>query len=540
MPNLTDQNGKKIVLGKLLGKGGEGAVYLINGDPNSVAKIYFPERTGYYEPRLSLMISNPPEDQTRKMSPPHISIAWPERNLFDGGKFTGYTMPLIQKAPDIFKIYALTMRRTEFPNFNWYHLHHVALNLAVAVNAYHAAGYVIGDLNAKNVKVHKTAMVTMIDTDSVQVRTAAGQVLRCPVGTPEFTAPELQGLRLDQYDRDNYHDAFALSVMIFLLLMEGYHPYTGAPVSPSISVNGPVYQYCIKNGIFPYQKNGQFIPPKNAPDFHCLHPDVQALFVRCFAGSFGKNRTNRPLPIEWYRTLYKAESELVKCNKGHMYFSGYGKCPWCKRDAFLTSVVIPVQKPAKPMPPLTPTQQPRPVRQTPIYSPPPATPRRVPMPVHKSNSGIKAALLLGGIATMGIIGYVLATTTPKPNPNVNVPYTNPAQASNSGAAAAAPGVTSTTFTSTASCPDAVQLLMSIGDVVTVTTGTSLRGHSEPSLTNESVIARYPYGERLSIIDGPACATSSSSAAYWMWLVQDSSGNSSWVAEGDTSMYFLQK
>ena len=539
MPNYTDQNGKKVVLGKELGKGGEGAVYLLSGDPNSVVKIYFPPKRAYYEPRLGVMIANPPEDQTRKLSPPHISISWPERCVYESGKFVGYTMPLIQKAPDIYKIYAPSMRRQEFPNFDWGHLHHVALNLAIAVNAYHAKGYIIGDLNSKNVKVHKNAMVTMIDTDSVQVKTPTGQVLRCPVGTPDFTAPELQGLKLDQYDRDEYHDAFALGVMIFMLLMEGYHPYTGAPVNPSISVPAPAYQYCIKKGIFPYKKNSQFKPPLNAPDFSSLHPEIQTLFIRCFDQSTGKNRTNRPLPIEWYRVLHKVESELVSCSKGHKYFSAYGRCPWCARanalSAISVSVPRPVVTPVSPKP-VTPVQTPlRPARTS------LTTPRMPAQPIKRKLSGtVKAIIVAGSVTGLGVLSVLtINSINGKTGGNsINIPFVNSlaTQTAGNNQQITDPAV----MVNSSSCPGAANLIMGIGDHVLVNTSKSLRGHSAPDLENGSVSIRFQYGDSLTIIDGPVCATSSTGQAYWLWQVQDQSGNQAWVAEGDSGLYYLRK
>lgn len=349
MAEYTDQTGKRIILGSLLGSGGEGSVYLILGDLNSVAKIYIPAKRNFYQDRLMTMVTNPPQDATRSLNPPHISIAWPEKCLYQNGRFVGYIMPYIQKSPDIFKVYAPTLRKAVLPGFTWFHLHHVALNLAIAVQAYHSAGYIIGDLNSKNIKVNPNAMVTMIDTDSVQMRTSSGKILFCPVGVPDFTPPELQGRSLSGIQRDEYHDDFALAVMIFLLLMEGNHPFNGKPTDPFFSTPLPVYQYCMMNNLFPYVSNGRFIPPKNAPEFTNLHPDIQRLFVKCFSQSSGNLRTNRPTPKEWYITLKNVESQLTRCSYGHAYFASNGtSCPWCRREAKLHPNVKPNQQPIKP------------------------------------------------------------------------------------------------------------------------------------------------------------------------------------------------
>jgi len=553
MASYQDQNGKPIVLGKKLGQGGEASVYLISGEPNSVLKVYIPEKRSYYEPRLVEMIAHPPEDQTRKLNPPHISITWAEKMVFENKKFIGFTMPIIKKAPDIFNVYSPLLRHKDYPKFNWGLLHHTALNLAIAVNAYHAAGYVIGDLNAKNVKVHENAMVTMIDTDSVQVRTASGKILRCPVGVPEFTSPELQGIALDTVDRDIYHDAFALGVMIFLLLMEGYHPFSGAPSNPAISVNKPAFQYCMENGIFPFKPNNRFVPPKTAPKYNILHPDIQALFNRCFGDISLKARVNRPLPVEWFTTLEKVENELKPCNHHHVYYPGYGKCPWCEREKIISSIAVPVQKPA---PVFVPTPVPQRQVRVPAPSVPtsnPATPlvrQTVPAspPQVKKKSSIVlivgavlavvflAVLLLGklnlfgsgsslganGSIFSGIVANAQSTpisSTPKSQANGNNTGANPDYGP---------------------CLNTPKISIGIGDTVKVIAGSSLRGHSSAELSSENIVAKYQYGDRLTVTDGPVCAQASNGTNYWLWYVEDTNNAFSWIAEGDQSQYFVTK
>lgn len=44
LKSIFDQQGKAVQLGKLLGRGGEGAVFEIVGQPDLVAKIYHPDK----------------------------------------------------------------------------------------------------------------------------------------------------------------------------------------------------------------------------------------------------------------------------------------------------------------------------------------------------------------------------------------------------------------------------------------------------------------------------------------------------------------
>ena len=133
-------------------------------------------------------------------------------------------------------------------------------DLAAAVGALHLRGYVIGDVNESNILVTESALVTLVDTDSFQVRDPqTGLVYRCPVGTPQFTPPELQNKTFAHVDRMPEHDAFGLAVLIFQLLMEGAHPYAGRYTGPG---DPPPYEVRISLGHFPHGNKSQPLLPR--------------------------------------------------------------------------------------------------------------------------------------------------------------------------------------------------------------------------------------------------------------------------------------
>ena len=155
-------------------------------------------------------------------------------------------------------------------------------NLAAAVGALHLRGYVIGDVNESNTLVTESALVTLVDTDSFQVRDPqTGLVYRCPVGTPQFTPPELQNKTFAHVDRMPEHDAFGLAVLIFQLLMEGAHPYAGRYTG---SGDPPPFEVRISLGHFPHgtRPRGPYRPMPAALPLGVLHPSLQELFERCF------------------------------------------------------------------------------------------------------------------------------------------------------------------------------------------------------------------------------------------------------------------
>lgn len=331
MAIYTNRDQQRVVTVQELGRGGEGIVYTIAGRTDVVAKIYHPDqRTRQKQAKLTAMLSKPPHDSGAKLTPPHCALAWPMDLLFAQGQFAGFLMPNIERSPTVFALFNPKLRQQRFPTANRYFLHRAAQNLAAAVSALHTVGYVLGDVNQKNILVKPNALVTLVDTDSFQVCDSNGMVQRCGVGVPEYTPPELQNKVLNSIDRQPYHDAFGLSVLIFQLLMEGYHPFTGRPMVPMLREVDQLSLHCIAQGIFPYWQNKQVEPPPTAPNFLWLHPNVQHLFVQAFVHGY-QTPTARPSALLWARTLQQAESALVQCRRDphHWYSNHLAHCPYC-------------------------------------------------------------------------------------------------------------------------------------------------------------------------------------------------------------------
>src|SRR5262249_22968595 len=129
--------------------------------------------------------------------------------------------------------------------------------------------------------VTDTALITVVDTDSFQVRDSDGEtVYHCPVGKPEFTPPELQGKLFHYIDRTPAHDRFGLAILIFELLMEGIHPFAGVY---SLEDAPPPYEARIAAGHYPHgTRSVPYRPLPGAPPLHLLPPGIRQLFRRCF------------------------------------------------------------------------------------------------------------------------------------------------------------------------------------------------------------------------------------------------------------------
>ncbi|MEO0284856.1 MAG: SH3 domain-containing protein [candidate division WOR-3 bacterium] len=330
-----DKNKKrgKIQIGEKLGEGGEGIVFNIYGYEKYCAKIYTKEITVELKNKIELMCQNPPSDPMEKKG--GRSIAWPVVPLYedrDLKNFVGFIMPKIDF--NKYKKMALVIdpfeRKRNFFSFTWSELYQVALNLCSAIAAIHKKGYIIGDLNESNILVSKDGLVCIIDCDSFQVvDKKTNKVYRCPVGKGSYTAPEFQDKSFKDTDRTIESDNFALGVLLFQILMEGFHPYQAR--GPLVE-DAPSIESKIKKGYFPYCSNSKNIePPPDAPPFGILFPEIQELFKKCFAEGH-KNPEKRPSAEEWYAVFLKNKDKFKTCNNNHFhsYADHLKKCPWCE------------------------------------------------------------------------------------------------------------------------------------------------------------------------------------------------------------------
>ncbi len=209
MPTLLDDQGRRVKLGTELGRGGEAAVYFVEGQPELVAKIYHqPPGTEKIE-KLSQMVKL----QSERLL---ALSAWPVGSLFTPGNksMAGFLMKNVARFKDIHLLYNPKSRTREFsPKANWRFLIHTASNVARAFAAVHDHGHVIGDVNQSNVRVSpETAIVSLVDCDSFQI-SANGKVYPCEVGVPLYTPPELQDMEFRGVVRTPNHDNFGLAVL---------------------------------------------------------------------------------------------------------------------------------------------------------------------------------------------------------------------------------------------------------------------------------------------------------------------------------------
>ena len=152
----------RVSVAELIGKGGEGEVYAVEGRPELAVKIYNAGLRSRREEKVRAMVSEGLASKTDL-------IAYPGRIVSDRrGNFLGFVMRLVSGYRPLHELYSPKSRLRHFPRADYRFIVQAALNVARAVGKVHQTGCVIGDLNHSGVLVSQDATVALIDADSFQ------------------------------------------------------------------------------------------------------------------------------------------------------------------------------------------------------------------------------------------------------------------------------------------------------------------------------------------------------------------------------------
>lgn len=335
-------SGRMVTLQHKIASSGEGTVWKTDF-AGYLAKLYHTPTLDRIQ-KLKVMVAHPPTDPMRQQQ--HITFAWPQDVLVNAqGGCVGFLMPEIIDGAKVSMIYNPSLRRRKAPRFNWFYLHTAALNFALALKSLHEEGYVVGDIKPQNLLVNSRALISVIDTDSFQVKDPMShQVYRCLVGSEGFTPPELLGRELSQFDQTDIHDRFRLGVMVYMLLF-GDQPFKGKWIGRGES---PQPSDLIRMGHWPYAPNSLVQPGPNTIPLAVVHPRLQLCFQRCFTEGYA-NPQNRPSAQDWIDALRVAIPDLRTCavEPNHHYSQTYGRCYWCDRKTSLSVDIFSPKPPAK-------------------------------------------------------------------------------------------------------------------------------------------------------------------------------------------------
>ena len=167
----------KVTLGKLINKGGaSGKIYLVEGRPESVVKIFHnTEKSASNRKKLQAMLLNKPNFRPVDINGTEFTqIAWPEAILDDEQGFcVGYMMPLINlnEAVSLDHLMQKAIRQKLKLSEKYAYRVFAAYNVASMVTALHKCGHYIIDLKPSNLYVYKENMlVAVVDCDGFSIQ----------------------------------------------------------------------------------------------------------------------------------------------------------------------------------------------------------------------------------------------------------------------------------------------------------------------------------------------------------------------------------
>lgn len=323
-----DGHHETIVLGKLLNKGGAaGKIYVDASHDESVAKIFHDRsKSESNRKKLEAMLQNRPNiPEIFNKGKKYIQIAWPTALLEDTeGYCVGYLMPLIDtnEAISLDHLMQKAVRQKLGITEKYKDRVVAAYNITSVVAALHACGHYIVDLKPSNVSIYKkTMLVALFDCDGFSIKGENETRYPAEYVSEEYIYPE--GMKQSCEQMGEQQDKFALAVIIFKLLNEGIHPFSGTPRKNEqmLSIQERIAAYHYAYGIWPdvYQ----------APHPYSIHDYFDKNTMNLFERAFARN-AERPSALEWQNQLEYIYNHLKTCkkDKNHAYFTAKG-CGLC-------------------------------------------------------------------------------------------------------------------------------------------------------------------------------------------------------------------
>jgi uncharacterized protein len=261
-------------------------------------------------------------------------IAWPHARVLNSrGKFAGFLMPEIDFAHSrpLESILQKNSRRLDKIDERYQLRVAVAANLSSVFAELHRLKHYMIDMKPDNLRLYPDGgFLAVVDTDGFSIR----GIKRFPAQqfTDNYIAPEGFGRRPQAMGESQ--DRFALAVILFQLLNNGLHPFSG--VVPSGHSVPSDLQSRIYANLYAY---GFTEHPEIRPALASIHTSFDAATRQLFDRSFLGGGGGRPSAREWRDHLRRilGGGVLARCNvnpREHAHFgNGCGLCEWDKRVA---------------------------------------------------------------------------------------------------------------------------------------------------------------------------------------------------------------
>ena len=204
--------GKRI---KLLGKiaeGGEGVLYKTNTE--FIAKIYLPRSiTQRKFEKIKLMM---------KKRIAYEGICYPVGMLYNtANEFVGILLPRAEGKELQKSLFIKPLLLKNFPNWKKRDTVELCLNILRKISFLNEHNIILGDINPSNILVKSPKEVYFVDTDSYQI-----EDFPCPVGTINYTAPEIQKKHFSSFLRSRGNEHFAIATLLFMIMLPGKPQYS--------------------------------------------------------------------------------------------------------------------------------------------------------------------------------------------------------------------------------------------------------------------------------------------------------------------------
>lgn len=319
MRTVTDQLGRRLELTRLLGRGGEGAVYEVRGGKLAVKLI----TTGGSARREQLRNQL---EFVRRLPLNGLPVARPTEMI--APPLTGYVMELLTGMAPLKS--AIFGQSGDAPSAELYQGFgglrrrlRVLARAAHVLTLLHAKGLAFGDPSPANIFVSEAldcSEVWLIDTDNLQCESIR------PAGmfTPGYGAPELVSGRSGV---TTLTDAFAFAVIAYQTLTLT-HPFIGDLVADG----EPELEEKAFAGELPWTEDVS--DDRNRSRFGVqrevvLSPLLRELFERAF-GPGRVEPTMRPGVAEWAERLSAAADATITCAScSRTFYVTAVECPWC-------------------------------------------------------------------------------------------------------------------------------------------------------------------------------------------------------------------
>ena len=338
----------KYELGSKLDQGGAGAIFPVVGNPEWVAKVYMVPHTDRIDypkaaverERVEAMLESPPSIQAPHKGIYH-QLAWPVGIIEDTSQRTlGFVMPRLplDQACDLEALLIPDSRRREGLPEDYRVRVFAGYNLALLIRSLHKQGHHVIDMKPKNMSIYKLedmqGVVALLDTDGFSIKARSGKRFPAGMFSSEYFAPELLVNGSKSTEADEYQDRWALAVIIFQLLNNGIHPYTGI----YRGAHSPTLDDHVKAGRYAY---GRVAHPEMGAKPGSMHEylddDTRVLFDR----AFGTSRYARPTAKEWRDHLKEFVTpnspRMVNCTADHNHWHFSKGCQLCALERLLSS-----------------------------------------------------------------------------------------------------------------------------------------------------------------------------------------------------------